>query len=67
MLYGSGRENVDFRYLNDRGDIVKRSHPFEGILPNLERRRRVPWQSGQGWVLRNLASSSRTVADSVSR
>ncbi|WP_121499456.1 excinuclease ABC subunit UvrA, partial [Pseudomonas aeruginosa] len=38
--YGSGRENVDFRYLNDRGDIVKRSHPFEGILPNLERRYR---------------------------
>lgn len=40
VLYGSGRENVDFRYLNDRGDIVKRSHSFEGILPNLERRYR---------------------------
>ncbi|MBG6449013.1 excinuclease ABC subunit UvrA [Pseudomonas aeruginosa] len=40
VLYGSGRENVDFRYLNDRGDIVKRSHPFAGILPNLERRYR---------------------------
>ncbi len=40
VLYGSGRENIDFRYLNDRGDIVKRSHPFEGILPNLERRYR---------------------------
>ncbi|WP_070331376.1 excinuclease ABC subunit UvrA [Pseudomonas aeruginosa] len=40
VLYGSDRENVDFRYLNDRGDIVKRSHPFEGILPNLERRYR---------------------------
>jgi len=40
ILRGSGRENVDFRYLNDRGDIVKRSHPFEGIIPNLERRYR---------------------------
>ncbi|SDH72018.1 excinuclease ABC subunit UvrA [Pseudomonas panipatensis] len=40
ILSGSGRENVDFRYLNDRGDIVKRAHPFEGILPNLERRYR---------------------------
>jgi len=40
ILFGSGRENVDFRYLNDRGDIVKRSHPFEGIIPNLERRYR---------------------------
>jgi excinuclease ABC subunit A len=40
VLRGSGRENVEFRYLNDRGDIVRRSHPFEGILPNLERRYR---------------------------
>ncbi|MHB1369771.1 MAG: excinuclease ABC subunit UvrA [Pseudomonadaceae bacterium] len=40
ILYGSGRQNVEFRYLNDRGDIVTRSHPFEGIIPNLERRYR---------------------------
>jgi len=40
ILHGSGSQNVDFKYLNDRGDIVKRSHPFEGIVPNLERRYR---------------------------
>lgn len=40
VLNGSGTQNVDFKYLNDRGDIVKRSHPFEGIVPNLERRYR---------------------------
>nr|BFE93720.1 hypothetical protein GCM10020185_42560 [Pseudomonas brassicacearum subsp. brassicacearum] len=40
ILQGSGSQNVDFKYLNDRGDIVKRSHPFEGIVPNLERRYR---------------------------
>ncbi|WXL26514.1 excinuclease ABC subunit UvrA [Ectopseudomonas mendocina] len=40
ILFGSGSQNVDFKYLNDRGDIVKRSHPFEGIVPNLERRYR---------------------------
>ncbi len=40
ILHGSGNEPVEFRYLNDRGDIVKRSHPFEGIVPNLERRYR---------------------------
>ncbi|MCQ4289147.1 excinuclease ABC subunit UvrA [Pseudomonas stutzeri] len=40
VLRGSGKESVDFRYLNDRGDIDKRSHPFEGIIPNLERRYR---------------------------
>ena len=40
ILRGTGSEKVPFRYLNDRGDIVKREHPFEGILPNLERRYR---------------------------
>ncbi|WP_205341265.1 excinuclease ABC subunit UvrA [Denitrificimonas caeni] len=40
ILHGTGKTQVEFRYLNDRGDIVKRSHPFEGIVPNLERRYR---------------------------
>ncbi len=40
VLNGTGKTEVEFRYLNDRGDIVKRSHPFEGIVPNLERRYR---------------------------
>ncbi|CEA06570.1 excinuclease ABC subunit A [Pseudomonas saudimassiliensis] len=40
ILQGTGSDKVPFRYLNDRGDIVKREHPFEGILPNLERRYR---------------------------
>jgi excinuclease ABC subunit A len=40
ILYGTGNDPVEFRYLNDRGDIVKRYHPFEGIIPNMERRYR---------------------------
>ncbi|MBZ2190477.1 excinuclease ABC subunit UvrA [Alcanivorax sp. JB21] len=40
ILYGTGTEAIEFRYLNDRGDIVKRKHPFEGIIPNMERRYR---------------------------
>lgn len=40
ILRGSGNTVIDFKYLNDRGDIVQRSHPFEGILPNMERRYR---------------------------
>ncbi len=40
ILHGSGRQEVEFKYLNDRGDIVVRRHPFEGILPNMERRYR---------------------------
>ena len=31
---------MEFRYLNDRGDIIKRNHPLEGIVPNMERRYR---------------------------
>ncbi|HSG50521.1 MAG TPA: excinuclease ABC subunit UvrA, partial [Rheinheimera sp.] len=38
ILRGSGTTIIDCKYLNDRGDIVLRSHPFEGILPNMERR-----------------------------
>ena len=38
VLYGSGKEAITFRYLNERGVPVQRSHPFEGILHNLERR-----------------------------
>ncbi|WP_116366718.1 excinuclease ABC subunit UvrA [Parahaliea mediterranea] len=40
ILRGSGKEEVAFSYINDRGDVFKRTHPFEGILPNMERRYR---------------------------
>jgi excinuclease ABC subunit A len=40
VLRGSGEEIIDFHFLNDRGDTVTRRHPFEGILPNMERRYR---------------------------
>ena len=40
ILYGSGRENISFRYLNERGRPAVREHPFEGIVNNLERRYR---------------------------
>ncbi|MBL8485854.1 MAG: excinuclease ABC subunit UvrA [Rhodocyclaceae bacterium] len=40
VLYGSGREQIKFRYLNEKGTRFDRSHGFEGIIPNLERRYR---------------------------
>lgn len=40
VLYGSGEEVIEFNYINDRGDVYKRSHTFEGVLPNMERRYR---------------------------
>ncbi|OEF94843.1 excinuclease ABC subunit UvrA [Vibrio splendidus] len=39
-LKGSGRTEVEFKYINDRGDIRVKRHPFEGILNTLERRYR---------------------------
>ena len=38
VLYGSGRTKIDFNYLSDRGRSVKRSHAFEGVIPNMQRR-----------------------------
>ena len=38
ILNGSGRQRIDFSYVNDRGDIIKRTHRFEGVLPNMARR-----------------------------
>ncbi len=40
ILYGSGGESIEFTYRNDRGLRFTRSHPFEGILHNMERRYR---------------------------
>jgi excinuclease ABC subunit A len=42
LLYGSGSEEIEFTYEADgtagKKRKVKRSHPFEGIIPNFERR-----------------------------
>ena len=40
ILQGSGKEEISFSYINDRGDVFQRTHTFEGIIPNMERRYR---------------------------
>jgi excinuclease ABC subunit A len=40
ILHGSGKQEIAFAYVNDRGDVFQRTHPFEGIIPNMERRYR---------------------------
>jgi len=40
ILFGSGKEEIKFTYMNDRGDKVVREHAFEGIIPNMQRRYR---------------------------
>jgi excinuclease ABC subunit A len=46
LLHGSGDEEIEFAYINDRGSVFKRRHTFEGILPNMERRYRDTESSG---------------------
>ncbi len=38
VLYGSGKEQIRFKYLNEKGARFERPHSFEGIIPSLERR-----------------------------
>src|SRR5258708_23180360 len=40
VLHGSGEEKIAFRYPGEKGRASVKEHPFEGILPNLERRHR---------------------------
>ncbi len=52
LLHGSGDDEIQFEYLTGRGATVAREHPFEGILPNLERRYR---ETESGMVREELA------------
>ena len=57
LLNGSGKEDIPFRYVNSRGHIMEKAHPFEGILPNLERRyRETDSQSMREELARNLST-----------
>ena len=58
VLYGSGRTEIAFRYLNDKGTRFDRSHVFEGIIPNLERRYRGSDSSAVREELSKYVSSS---------
>ena len=38
VLYGSADEEISFFYINEKGRSSVKKHPFEGVIPNLERR-----------------------------
>ncbi|OQX46165.1 MAG: excinuclease ABC subunit A, partial [Candidatus Sedimenticola endophacoides] len=40
VLHGSGDQPIEFTYVNERGGRYSKTHPFEGILPNMQRRYR---------------------------
>ncbi|MDR3441564.1 MAG: excinuclease ABC subunit UvrA [Legionella sp.] len=52
VLYGSGREVVEFNYHRPNGGYMLKRHAFEGIIPNMQRRYR---ESDSGMVREELA------------
>ncbi|WP_455210125.1 excinuclease ABC subunit UvrA [Kaarinaea lacus] len=40
VLYGSGDQEIEFEYASDRVGTMKRTHAFEGVIPNMQRRYR---------------------------
>ena len=52
VLFGSGEEEIEFSYLNERGVVTKRRHTFEGVINNMQRRYR---ETESGAVREELA------------
>ncbi|SDI27053.1 excinuclease ABC subunit UvrA [Aliiruegeria lutimaris] len=46
FLYGSGEEEIDFRY-DEGGRVYQVSRTFEGVIPNMERRYR---ETDSNWI-----------------
>ncbi|MEL6479122.1 MAG: excinuclease ABC subunit UvrA, partial [Pseudomonadota bacterium] len=46
MLHGSGEEEIKFRY-DDGGRVYTIARPFEGVIPNMERRYR---ETDSNWI-----------------
>jgi excinuclease ABC subunit A len=58
VLYGSNGEDIKFKYQNDKGRATRQSvHPYEGIIPNLERRFRETESNGVREELGKLLTS----------
>ena len=52
VLYGSGQEVIAFHYQRPHGGEVLKKHPFEGVIPNMQRRYR---ESDSSMVQQELA------------
>ncbi|MFC3337249.1 excinuclease ABC subunit UvrA [Paracandidimonas soli] len=55
LLHGSGEEKISFLYLGEKGRTTVKTHAFEGILPNLERR----WRETDSSAVREELSKYR--------
>ncbi len=52
ILYGSDGEVIEFNYHRPNGGYTVKSHPFEGIIPNMQRRYR---ESDSGMIREELS------------
>ncbi|VCU71772.1 UvrABC system protein A [Pigmentiphaga humi] len=57
VLYGSGEQEIAFTYVNEKGRTTVRAHPFEGVIPNLERR----WKETDSATVREELGKYRNV------
>ncbi|AHV91125.1 excinuclease ABC subunit UvrA [Bordetella holmesii] len=57
VLYGSGDEEIAFFYLNEKGRSSVKRHPFEGVIPNLERR----WRETDSATVREELGKYRNI------
>ena len=55
LLHGSGDEQISFLYLGEKGRTTVKTHTFEGVLPNLERR----WRETDSSAVREELSKYR--------
>jgi excinuclease ABC subunit A len=62
VLWGSGKEDISFTYTLDsgarKGETLVKSHPFEGIIPNIQRR----WRETDSQVVRDDLAKLRSTA-----
>lgn len=56
VLYGSGEAEIPFFYLSPSGKSTVKKHPFEGVIPNLERR----WRETDSSAVREELNKLRT-------
>lgn len=59
ILYGSSEEEIEFIYLNEKGDRFTRRHAFEGVIPNLERR----WQETRSSAVKEELNKIRHIVN----
>jgi excinuclease ABC subunit A len=52
ILYGSGRDVIEFNYHRPNGGFMLKRHAFEGVIPNMQRRYR---ESDSGMIREELA------------